>query len=61
MQVGVLSDLANRQHTDIEDVVRHLLVEALENYQETEYFRKLIGERDMSDAVFVPYDAKIWL
>lgn len=60
-QVGVLSDLANRRHTAIEDVVQHLLIEALESYQESEYFRKLIGERDTPDAKFVAYDPKIWL
>lgn len=37
-QVGILSDLANRQHIAIENVVEPLLVEALENHQETEHF-----------------------
>ncbi len=60
-QVVVLSDLASRQCTDIEDVVQHLLAEALEHYQEAEHFRQLIDERDSSDAKFVPYDSKIWL
>ncbi|MEK7654915.1 MAG: hypothetical protein AAB323_01485 [Pseudomonadota bacterium] len=59
-QVGVLSDLASRQRTDIEDIAQHLLIEALEHHQETERFRQLIDERDSLDAKFVPYDAKIW-
>lgn len=60
-QVSVLSDLANRQDMAIENVIESLLAEALENRQETEWFHKLINERDASDAKFVPYDAKIWL
>lgn len=53
--------MAQRQDTVIEDVVQHLLAEVLENYQETEYFRRLIDERDTPDAKFVPYDEAIWL
>ena len=60
-QVGILSDLANRQHTAIENIVESLLVEALENHQENKRFHQLINERDTLDAKFVPYDTKIWL
>lgn len=37
-QVGILSDLANRQHTAIENIVESLLVEALENHQENDRY-----------------------